>query len=341
MLSAELQARAETHCIPSLDWESRFDLKAFVLQRARLLQALILLIRPPQLSKSFLGIVVAQFCALGNQLPMLFDVGLTSIGTMLIWGGLYGINDLTDSELDRLSPYKRYRPVALGSVSPKTALFFSCLAILAGVGMLLWMGGLVPLLLSGSMILVQLAYTLEPVRLKRRIFFDLVAAGVLSQSLRYLIGYFSVAHQHTGARRFVLVPLWAAVCWKIAAYLLYRLNDGAVTTDRNTTVFLGRSVTRWIAAFFYLVSMCSFFFYTWQNELSLVFQVCFLIVFLVVGWLFWLFQNRPSKLPRVLRYIVFSAVNERGHALRSEKAQKNIRTREVPIPTGYEPLTHG
>lgn len=52
--------------------------------------------------------------------------------TLLLYGGLYTLNAITDAERDRLHPLKRVRPVASGEISRKAAGLFAAILIVAG-----------------------------------------------------------------------------------------------------------------------------------------------------------------------------------------------------------------
>lgn len=52
--------------------------------------------------------------------------------TVLLYGGLYSLNAITDAEADRRHPFKHSRPVASGAISRKAAGVFAAVLIVAG-----------------------------------------------------------------------------------------------------------------------------------------------------------------------------------------------------------------
>jgi 4-hydroxybenzoate polyprenyltransferase len=60
---------------------------------------------------------------------------------VLLYGGLYSLNAITDAEADSSHPWKRFRPVASGEISQKAAGVFAAVLIVAGfVTGWVWLG---------------------------------------------------------------------------------------------------------------------------------------------------------------------------------------------------------
>ncbi len=97
------------------------------------LWALVRLARPKQWVKN--GLVFAALLFSG-QMRDAASIGLATLAFVafcLASAAAYSLNDALDAKEDRLHPTKRFRPVALGVVSPVQALVFSIL--LAGGGL--------------------------------------------------------------------------------------------------------------------------------------------------------------------------------------------------------------
>ena len=60
---------------------------------------------------------------------------------VLLYGGIYTLNDVTDLESDRLHPSKRRRPIASGAISEEAAVSFALLLILAALAGAAWAFG--------------------------------------------------------------------------------------------------------------------------------------------------------------------------------------------------------
>ena len=87
----------------------------------------------------------------------------------------YLVNDVQDAELDRRHPLKRFRPIAAGEVSPRTALVGAAALALVALGVSLAVNLGSGALLAGFLLL-QLAYSTV---LKRRLFIGVLAIAAL------------------------------------------------------------------------------------------------------------------------------------------------------------------
>lgn len=99
----------------------------------------------------------------------------------LISSAIYLVNDVVDIETDRAHPVKRHRPIAAGTVSPRTALGAAAVLLAAGLAMAAT-HSVDLLLVAGSYVALLLAYC---VRLKREPVVELgiVASGFLLRAL--------------------------------------------------------------------------------------------------------------------------------------------------------------
>jgi decaprenyl-phosphate phosphoribosyltransferase len=98
------------------------------------LPALVRLARPKQWVKNVL-VVAAPGAAgvLGNR-TALFRTGVAFVCFCLAASGTYFLNDALDAEADRRHPSKRFRPVAAGEVSVRTAVTGGIVLIIASIG---------------------------------------------------------------------------------------------------------------------------------------------------------------------------------------------------------------
>ena len=161
--------------------------------------------RPRQWSKNLL--VFGAPAAAGMLLVpgVLADAALAFLAFTFAAGGTYLINDTIDAPADRLHPRKRYRPVASGEISGRTAVSFGTIAM--GLAM-------VPTLFIGrgaftatliAYVVLTLSYSLW---LKRIEVIDLVvvASGF---GLRAVGGAFSIAVPIS--RWFLIVTFFGAL----------------------------------------------------------------------------------------------------------------------------------
>jgi decaprenyl-phosphate phosphoribosyltransferase len=121
--------------------------------------ALVRAARPRQWIKNVLVFLApAAAGALGHP----SDVGRASLAGVifiLASSGTYLINDANDIESDRAHPTKRYRPIASGEVSPRTAWLVGVLVILGAVTGAALLAGSDLALCIGSYVVLTTAYS--------------------------------------------------------------------------------------------------------------------------------------------------------------------------------------
>jgi len=83
---------------------------------------------------SFIGILLGALLITRDlQGPLLWRIFLLYLSlNVLLYGGLYSLNAITDAEGDSRHPWKKNRPVASGEISRKTAGLFAAGLIVAG-----------------------------------------------------------------------------------------------------------------------------------------------------------------------------------------------------------------
>jgi 4-hydroxybenzoate polyprenyltransferase len=98
----------------------------------RTLKAVIKTMRPKQWPKNGFLFAALIFDRQLDNLPALIDTILGFILFSLLSGSVYMLNDLGDLEADRLHPSKRFRPLASGELSTRTA--YLTVFLFIGVG---------------------------------------------------------------------------------------------------------------------------------------------------------------------------------------------------------------
>lgn len=123
------------------------------------LHAVVATARPRQWIKNLLVIAApAAAGALGHDdVPV--RVCLACAAFCMLASGIYAINDVRDAAEDRLHPRKRFRPVAAGEISPRTATVAGTGWILAGLLLCLGIRPLLGLVALGYVALT-VSYTL-------------------------------------------------------------------------------------------------------------------------------------------------------------------------------------
>ncbi|MEI6104275.1 MAG: decaprenyl-phosphate phosphoribosyltransferase [Methanothrix sp.] len=185
-------------------------------------KSVLVSMRPYQWYKNlviFIGIVFS-----GN----LFNLGILQysifafIFFVFISGAIYIINDIKDVEMDRLHPQKRFRPIAVGTLSARTALLFAFI--------LLSISLTTSFLVDRSLCYIGLLYIfvnfLYTFYLKNIALIDImmVAVGFV---LRAIAGCFIIS---------VWVSPWLILCVLLMAFVLAfgKRRHELLTTSSNT-----------------------------------------------------------------------------------------------------------
>jgi decaprenyl-phosphate phosphoribosyltransferase len=158
------------------------------------------------------GIVIPISLAHSRPSALWHNLVLGFLSTTFIACSNYVINETLDAPFDRLHPFKKGRPAALGLVSVPTAYVQWIVMMIIGVVMaieisaqftivavLLWVMGCV--------------YNIRPVRTKDVVYLDVLSESV-NNPLRMLLGWYIVSSQ--------LVPPISLLCcyWMLGCYFM-------------------------------------------------------------------------------------------------------------------------
>lgn len=139
---------------------------------------------------TFAGVVVGALLYADEWTPSLFaQIGLVYVSlNLLLYPGLYAMNDIGDVGSDRRHPLKGRRPLAAGTISTKSAVVFSILFVTAGLSSaaLLFPRRIVYVYIS--LLVLNLFYTFVA---KNIVYLELVFNS-LTHPARFLIGVFLV-----------------------------------------------------------------------------------------------------------------------------------------------------
>lgn len=266
--------------------------------------AFIETIRPAQLCKTILVVCWGSFCHQGNAITLNTSLSLRLLGACLIWAGLYCFNDLTDEAADRISPMKQTRALPSGRLRRVDVAAAGSLTVAGGLVILGCVDSFA-LFVALGMIAAQLAYTVEPFRFKRRPLLDVISGAVTSTTCRFLIGYGTIETSLP-----FLQALMVVTCWKVAAYLLYRLEEYSnnfVALRRDTVATLSATSSRLFALAALVVSLTSFLSYAYATFLDRRLVVVACIAYVLFGLGAVVLSIFGDRAPRFLRYLVFSA----------------------------------
>ncbi|MEU0303884.1 UbiA prenyltransferase family protein [Streptomyces sp. NPDC006175] len=178
------------------------------------------LLRPRHWTKGVL-VLVAPLTAPSVVLPHVAAIALTLLAFLTASSTVYVLNDLRDSEADRLHPVKKLRPIASGEVGFRGAVALLVALLLLTAGLLVAVPPLVALILGGY-VLMNIWYTLalkhQPLvdvsvvaaGFVLRVLAGAVAAGLAVQPLLLICVYCASVALSLGKRRHELAGLKVA-----------------------------------------------------------------------------------------------------------------------------------
>ncbi|MEM0360094.1 MAG: UbiA family prenyltransferase [Candidatus Diapherotrites archaeon] len=195
---------------------------AFVVTRQQI-DGYLKLMRPMEWSKSAGNMIIAGVIAafaypgIASFLSLEFAMGLISV--ILLWSGLYALNDVMDWQEDAQHAVKKKRPIPAGIVSPNAALTFSYLLLFFSLGLALLLHNSLFFLCLLAMFINQIMYTSEPFSFKKRPFLDIISGSVINPIFRFYSGWILLV----GSFNAPLLALVFVVGLQVGGYGLYRL----------------------------------------------------------------------------------------------------------------------
>jgi len=185
------------------------------------LKGFVSLMRPAEWSKSFGNMVIAAVTAAFYfealiPVPVLI-IGMVSV--VLLWSGLYALNDFIDWEADSKHQVKKNRAIPAGLVSPKGALTFSLALLFCSFGIAFALQSSLLLLCLIVMFANQILYTVKPFDFKKRAFLDMLSGSLVNPVFRFYAGWVLVMQAFNAP----LFPLLFVTGLQFGGYGLYRL----------------------------------------------------------------------------------------------------------------------
>lgn len=145
----------------------------------------------------------------------------------LLWTAGYTLNDLTDIRLDIKHEVRKDRPVTKGDLPKKDAVVLILIFVILSIAIGISISPLFSFLLL-CLFFSQILYTLPPLRLKEKVFWDIFLNGVNS-ALRYFLGWLT----QVGIHPFSLYPLIMLVTIKLIFYMGHRFQNKKLEEENN------------------------------------------------------------------------------------------------------------
>jgi len=207
------------------------------------------LMRPLEWGKTLFCMALAVLMAhyvfgVSVGLP-LFAAGFGAL--VLLWSGLYALNDWTDWKSDLLHKSKHIRSIPSGRIKPRAAFVFSIILIAFSFLAGLILNNTLFLLCMAVMLVNQFAYTLKPFRLKERKYFDIISGAFINPIFRYLSGLFLfVSLGQIFIVGFPVLPLFFIIGIQAGTYLAYRFSSKGHDAKLKLNSSISNLTDRWV-----------------------------------------------------------------------------------------------
>ena len=256
--------------------------------------------------------LLASYLAL-NKLPPIkeFFFGFLVLG-VLMWSGLYILNDLSDIYVDKFHKEKKERPIISGQLSKKTATISASILISLSI--------ILSSLISFYFLLIiiftlfnQLTYTLKPFRFKESANWDFISCGMLGQILRFLAGWFLF----TTSFNIPILGLIFVTLTKTSGFLFYRLHHydlekklkykSSVTTYNKDRIKISAFSLMFIAIASFFLMLFNDKFFKMENIGSLPYNLIYLtpIVLLIAPFYLKVIKNPNLYTNSYIRHVSY------------------------------------
>lgn len=235
------------------------------------------------------------------------------VSTCLIASANYTINEFLDGKFDRFHPTKSARPTAQGKIKLQYVLIQYAVLVVVGLGIA---SQLNPVFLYASILLLVMgiAYNVEPVRTKDRVYLDVLSESV-NNPIRLVLGWAAISTILLPPSS-MLISYWmgGAYLMAIKRYTEYRMINDPVRAGsyrKSFKVYTEQSL--FLSAFFYALTAVFFL-----GIFLIKYKIEFLISFPFFALLFAWYQKialqpasaamNPEKLylePKFLGYVIF------------------------------------
>jgi decaprenyl-phosphate phosphoribosyltransferase len=133
---------------------------------------------------------------------------LSLIPACFIASANYIINEILDAPFDRVHPTKKDRPVPSGKVSIPILWGLMVLLCILGFGMSLAMFNIGYTIALALLLISGFVYNVEPIRLKDRAFFDVIAES-FNNPIRLWLGWYALAPETTFPPLSIVLAWWS------------------------------------------------------------------------------------------------------------------------------------
>lgn len=262
------------------------------------------------------GVVIAVTAQPGLlSTDLLYYLLLAFLSAGLVASSNYVLNEIVDAPFDKLHPVKRERPIPSGEVNH--AIAYGMWLGLAVAGLLAAFAvGRVFFMFAALLWVMGLVYNLPPIRLKDRVFMDVLTESV-NNPIRLLLGWY-------GTGTTLVVPLSLVIAyWMLGAFFMaikrfaeYRLIDDPELAAKYRRSFAGYDEEKLLLSIVYYAVSFGLFFgvfllrYRVELIVSLPLLAGFMAWYIHIGFKHDSPAQYPERLYRLkgfMAYTMFSA----------------------------------
>lgn len=235
------------------------------------------------------------------EMELIYRIVLAFLATGLVASSNYVINEIVDAPYDKLHPVKKHRPVPSGQVNIHIG--YGLWLALAVTGLLLaYILGLLFFLFALLLWVMGLLYNIPPIRLKDRVFLDVLSESV-NNPIRLMLGWYC-----TGSSLMAPVSLIIAY-WMLGAFFMAikrfaeyrRINNPDIASEYRRS-FAAYTEEKLLVSIVYYIATFGLFFgiFLLRYRVELILSVP-----LLAGFLAWYIhigfkKDSPAQYPEQL-----------------------------------------
>ena len=239
-----------------------------------------------------------------------FTIGLLS--TCLIASANYVINEYLDAEFDIFHPVKKNRPSVSGLVKPVYVILEYCLLITIGLATAFVVGKLF-LFFSVLFLIMGILYNVSPIRLKDRIYIDVVSES-FNNPIRFFLGWHIVEKVYLPPSS-ILLAYWFGGAFLMATkrYAEYNKINDKSCAGRYRHSFQYYSQNSLLLSMFFYAMNAALFLGVFLVKYRIEFILCFPFIAILFTWYVWYGLNgdmvaeNPEVLYRKWKFLLYTA----------------------------------
>ena len=257
------------------------------------------------------GTALALIISPGRHESLFFQLLLGLMSTCLIASANYVINEYLDAEFDQYHPIKKNRPSVAGLIHPVYMIVEYCLLVIIGLGTA-WVVGKLFLFFSILLLIMGLLYNVSPIRLKDRVFMDVLSES-FNNPIRFFLGWHIVEKIYLPPSS-ILLAYWfgGAFLMAVKRYAEYKRINDSTRAGLYRRSFRSYSENSLLLSMFFYAMNASLFLGVFLVKYRIEFILSFPFIAALFTWYAWYGLRKetvvesPEKLYKKWKFILYT-----------------------------------